>query len=112
MGYEIRSTSVHEQTLNMWKRHFEVKTVPNSKVCGILVCFIYVNILTFDSCSLKYHGISRCGLQIKAKLFNSLRTDADYLLLVTLRKLSYNHLNQCRWMRHTNIQVFNFILWD
>ncbi|KAF3454925.1 hypothetical protein FNV43_RR05373 [Rhamnella rubrinervis] len=32
MGYEIRSTSVHEQMLNMWKRHFEVKTVPNSKM--------------------------------------------------------------------------------
>ncbi|CAN6692327.1 unnamed protein product [Malus baccata var. baccata] len=32
MGYEIRSTSVHEQMLQMWKRNFEVKTVPNSKM--------------------------------------------------------------------------------
>ncbi|KAL5565789.1 hypothetical protein UlMin_028953 [Ulmus minor] len=32
MGYEIRSTSVHEQMLNMWKQHFEVKTVPSSKM--------------------------------------------------------------------------------
>lgn len=32
LGYEIRSTSVHEQMLEMWKRNFEVKLVPNSKV--------------------------------------------------------------------------------
>ncbi|XP_050369453.1 uncharacterized protein LOC126787626 [Argentina anserina] len=32
LGYEIRSTSVHEQMVEMWKRHFEVKLVPNSKM--------------------------------------------------------------------------------
>ncbi|KAB2614644.1 protein-lysine methyltransferase METTL21D [Pyrus ussuriensis x Pyrus communis] len=32
MGYENRSTSVHEQMLQMWKRNFQVKTVPNSKM--------------------------------------------------------------------------------
>lgn len=32
LGYEIRSTSVHEQMLEMWKRNFEVKLVPNSKM--------------------------------------------------------------------------------
>ncbi|CAB4313231.1 unnamed protein product [Prunus armeniaca] len=32
IGYEIRSTSVHEQMLQMWKRNFDVKTVPNSKM--------------------------------------------------------------------------------
>ncbi|KAK9940031.1 hypothetical protein M0R45_016708 [Rubus argutus] len=34
LGYEIRSTSVHEQMLEMWKRNFEVKLVPNSKMDG------------------------------------------------------------------------------
>ncbi|KAJ8751393.1 hypothetical protein K2173_016593 [Erythroxylum novogranatense] len=32
VGYEIRSTSVHEQMLDMWKRHFEVKIVPRTKM--------------------------------------------------------------------------------
>ncbi|KAK0603104.1 hypothetical protein LWI29_001486 [Acer saccharum] len=32
LGYEIRSTSVHEQMLNMWKSHFDVKVVPKSKM--------------------------------------------------------------------------------
>lgn len=32
LGYEIRSTSVHEQMLEMWKRNFEVKVVPKSKM--------------------------------------------------------------------------------
>ncbi|PON66487.1 Lysine methyltransferase [Parasponia andersonii] len=32
VGYEIRSTSVHEQILNLWRKHFEVKIVPNSKM--------------------------------------------------------------------------------
>nr|XP_011459376.1 PREDICTED: protein-lysine methyltransferase METTL21D [Fragaria vesca subsp. vesca] len=32
LGYEIRSTNVHAQMVEMWKRHFEVKLVPNSKM--------------------------------------------------------------------------------
>ncbi|OVA06954.1 Nicotinamide N-methyltransferase-like [Macleaya cordata] len=32
LGYEIRSTVVHEQMLQMWKSNFEVKTVPRSKM--------------------------------------------------------------------------------
>lgn len=32
LGYEIRSTNVHEQMLEMWKKNFEVKTVSKSKV--------------------------------------------------------------------------------
>lgn len=32
LGYEIRSTSVHEQMLQMWRRNFNVKTVPQSKM--------------------------------------------------------------------------------
>ncbi|XP_024031447.1 protein N-lysine methyltransferase METTL21A [Morus notabilis] len=32
VGYEIRSTSVHEQMLNMWKRNFDLKIVPSSKM--------------------------------------------------------------------------------
>lgn len=32
MGYEIRSTSVHEQMLQTWKRYFEVKIVPKTKM--------------------------------------------------------------------------------
>ncbi|ONI00886.1 hypothetical protein PRUPE_6G109400 [Prunus persica] len=32
IGYEIRSTSVHEQMLQMWRRNFDVKIVPNSKM--------------------------------------------------------------------------------
>ncbi|RAL46062.1 unnamed protein product [Cuscuta campestris] len=32
LGYEIRSTNVHEKMLEMWKRNFEVKTVPKSKM--------------------------------------------------------------------------------
>lgn len=32
LGYEIRSTSVHEQMLQMWKSNFDVKTVPRSKM--------------------------------------------------------------------------------
>lgn len=32
VGYEIRSTSVHEQMLNMWKQNFDLKIVPSSKV--------------------------------------------------------------------------------
>lgn len=33
LGYEIRSMSVHEQMLQMWKRNFNVKIVPQAKVC-------------------------------------------------------------------------------
>ncbi|CAI8603412.1 unnamed protein product [Vicia faba] len=32
LGYEIRSTSVHEKMLQMWKKHFDVKTVSKSKM--------------------------------------------------------------------------------
>ncbi|XP_057527160.1 uncharacterized protein LOC130806190 isoform X2 [Amaranthus tricolor] len=32
LGYEIRSTSVHEQMLQMWKSNFDVKTVPRTKM--------------------------------------------------------------------------------
>ncbi|XP_047308203.1 protein N-lysine methyltransferase METTL21D isoform X2 [Impatiens glandulifera] len=32
LGYEIRSTNVHEQMLELWKRNFEVKIVPRSKM--------------------------------------------------------------------------------
>lgn len=32
VGYEIRSTSVHEQMLNMWKQNFDLKIVPSSKM--------------------------------------------------------------------------------
>lgn len=32
LGYEIRSTSVHEQMLQMWKSNFDVKLVPKAKM--------------------------------------------------------------------------------
>lgn len=32
IGYEIRSTNVHEQMIQLWKKHFEVKIVPKSKM--------------------------------------------------------------------------------
>ncbi|XP_071711661.1 uncharacterized protein [Rutidosis leptorrhynchoides] len=32
IGHEIRSTNVHEQMISLWKKHFEVKTVPKSKM--------------------------------------------------------------------------------
>ncbi|KAF5819827.1 putative lysine methyltransferase, S-adenosyl-L-methionine-dependent methyltransferase [Helianthus annuus] len=32
IGYEIRSTNVHEQMIQLWKKHFEVKTLPKSKM--------------------------------------------------------------------------------
>ncbi|KAG6760679.1 hypothetical protein POTOM_033855 [Populus tomentosa] len=32
LGYEIRSTNVHERMLDMWKKNFEVKTVPKAKM--------------------------------------------------------------------------------
>ncbi|KAK9279078.1 hypothetical protein L1049_012753 [Liquidambar formosana] len=32
LGYEIRSTNVHEQMLQMWKRNFEVKIISKSKM--------------------------------------------------------------------------------
>lgn len=32
IGYEIRSTNVHEQMMQLWKKHFEVKIVPKSKM--------------------------------------------------------------------------------
>lgn len=32
IGYEIRSTNVHDQMTELWKKHFEVKIVPKSKV--------------------------------------------------------------------------------
>ncbi|VYS45382.1 unnamed protein product [Arabidopsis thaliana] len=34
LGYEIRSTVVHEKMLQMWKDNFEVKTIPRSKMDG------------------------------------------------------------------------------
>lgn len=40
MGYEIRSTNVQEQMLNMWKRNFEVKMVPSSKVCIMIIYYV------------------------------------------------------------------------
>lgn len=33
LGYEIRSTNVHDRMLDMWKSNFEVKIIPKSKVC-------------------------------------------------------------------------------
>ncbi|XP_068663165.1 uncharacterized protein [Aristolochia californica] len=32
LGYEIRSTTVHKQMLEMWKNNFEVKTIPKTKM--------------------------------------------------------------------------------
>lgn len=32
LGHEIRSTNVHEKMLEMWKRNFEVKSVPKAKM--------------------------------------------------------------------------------
>lgn len=32
IGYEIRSTNVHEQMLDLWKRNFKVKIVPKAKM--------------------------------------------------------------------------------
>ncbi|PWA52457.1 Nicotinamide N-methyltransferase-like protein [Artemisia annua] len=32
IGHEIHSTNVHEQMIELWKKHFEVKTVPRSKM--------------------------------------------------------------------------------
>ncbi|XP_043703342.1 protein-lysine methyltransferase METTL21D [Telopea speciosissima] len=32
LGYEIRSTTVHEQMLHMWKNNFDVKTIPKAKM--------------------------------------------------------------------------------
>uniref|UniRef100_A0A7N0RCI7 Uncharacterized protein n=1 Tax=Kalanchoe fedtschenkoi TaxID=63787 RepID=A0A7N0RCI7_KALFE len=32
LGHEIRSTAVHEQMLDMWKKHFDVKSIPKSKM--------------------------------------------------------------------------------
>ncbi|XP_058076606.1 uncharacterized protein LOC131225159 isoform X3 [Magnolia sinica] len=32
LGYEIRSTTVHDQMIRMWKSNFEVKTVPETKM--------------------------------------------------------------------------------
>ncbi|KAL8152214.1 hypothetical protein V2J09_009974 [Rumex salicifolius] len=32
LGYEIRSTSVHEKMLELWKSNFDVKTIPKSKM--------------------------------------------------------------------------------
>ncbi|XP_024007801.1 protein-lysine methyltransferase METTL21D isoform X2 [Eutrema salsugineum] len=34
LGYEIRSTIVHDKMLRMWKDNFEVKTIPRSKMDG------------------------------------------------------------------------------
>lgn len=53
LGYEIRSTTVHEQMMEMWKSNFNVKTVSKSKVralelsssdCSYLV-FIFASVL-------------------------------------------------------------------
>ncbi|PNX72747.1 hypothetical protein L195_g028642 [Trifolium pratense] len=35
LGYEIRSTSVHEKMLQMWKKNFDVKTVSKSKMADL-----------------------------------------------------------------------------
>ncbi|XP_077221772.1 S-adenosyl-L-methionine-dependent methyltransferases superfamily protein [Tasmannia lanceolata] len=32
LGYEIRSTTVHKQMMDMWKSNFEVKTIPKRKM--------------------------------------------------------------------------------
>ncbi|KDP43983.1 hypothetical protein JCGZ_05450 [Jatropha curcas] len=34
MGYEVRSTSVHKQMLDVWKPNFELKIVPRAKMDG------------------------------------------------------------------------------
>ncbi|KAK6936099.1 Lysine methyltransferase [Dillenia turbinata] len=34
IGHEIRSTSVHEQMVQMWKRNFEMKIIPKAKMDG------------------------------------------------------------------------------
>ncbi|XP_010532292.1 PREDICTED: protein-lysine methyltransferase METTL21D [Tarenaya hassleriana] len=34
LGYEIRSTSIHEKMLQIWKDNFEVKIIPRSKMDG------------------------------------------------------------------------------
>ena len=44
LGYEIRSTTVHEKMMEMWKSNFIVKTVSKSKVwkCGKVISYIHV----------------------------------------------------------------------
>ncbi|KAL6566838.1 hypothetical protein OROMI_015242 [Orobanche minor] len=32
LGYELRSTNVHDQMLDLWKRNFEIKSVPKAKM--------------------------------------------------------------------------------
>ncbi|KAK6141963.1 hypothetical protein DH2020_024297 [Rehmannia glutinosa] len=32
LGYELRSTNVHDRMLDLWKRNFEVKSVPKAKM--------------------------------------------------------------------------------
>ncbi|ERM97434.1 hypothetical protein AMTR_s00124p00014420, partial [Amborella trichopoda] len=32
LGYELRSTNVHEKMMNMWKTNYEVKSIPKSKM--------------------------------------------------------------------------------
>ncbi|PIN09603.1 hypothetical protein CDL12_17811 [Handroanthus impetiginosus] len=32
LGYELRSTNVHDRMLDLWKRYFEVKSVPKAKM--------------------------------------------------------------------------------
>ena len=52
LGYEIRSTNVHEQMLQMWRRNFDVKIVPQSKVCIVFYAnslFLSTLVLFFNS---------------------------------------------------------------
>lgn len=96
VGYEIRSTNVHEQMLNMWKQNFDLKIVPSSKV------HIPFHLLAI-------YWLSNLCSQINViQLYECLKSNKFFVLFCNCSLINFI---PCRWTTLTNIQVSNFLLW-
>ncbi|XP_059316157.1 uncharacterized protein LOC132067006 [Lycium ferocissimum] len=59
LGYEIRSTNLHEKMLEMWKRNFEVQTVPKEEMDGT---YQHPSIQIYIMCSKQQANASEIGV--------------------------------------------------
>lgn len=64
LGYEIRSTMVHDQMIDMWKSNFNLKSIPRSKV--LIFCDFLLSIFSVFVKDLKSILIS-CFTQMDVK---------------------------------------------
>lgn len=96
LGYEIRSTNVHEQMLEMWKKNFEVKTVSQSKVH-------YTSNVSWVSETAINLDVNPClVLGNVGTTMVTRKCNLCYIFYCTIC---------CRWTPSISIRAFNSTLW-